>query len=227
MEELKISPEKSNRRALKRRTVAEGLTNRQWVSDIRGGLSVTILVEYLQLWNLVDGVVLQPDIADQHIWRLSAHGTYCNKSAYDALFVGSIPFGPWWRVWKTWAPLRCKFFVWLAIKNRVWTADRLAKKRSAPSSCLPYVWSGRGNHPAYSCLLRVRSADMDVHATQFRPPCHCASAWMHSFLKLVVPKYQESGEESKKTRFLFLTLTRLVVVFIFCKFQFRPIHLPL
>ena len=117
-----------SRRALKRRTVAEGLTNRQWVSDIRGGLSVTVLVEYLQLWNLVDGVVLQPDIADQHIWRLSAHGTYCSKSAYDALFVGSIPFGPWRRVWKTWAPLRCKFFVWLAIKNRVWTADRLAKR---------------------------------------------------------------------------------------------------
>ena len=26
--------------------------------------------------------------------------------------------------------------------------------------------------------------------------------------------------------FIFLTLTRLVVVFIFCKFQFRPIHPP-
>jgi hypothetical protein len=56
-----------SRRALKRRTIAEGLTNRQWVLDIRGGLFVTVLVEYLQLWNLVDGVVLQPDIADQHI----------------------------------------------------------------------------------------------------------------------------------------------------------------
>jgi hypothetical protein len=61
-------------------------------------VSVTVLVEYLQLWNLVDGVVLQPDIADQHIWHLSANGTYCSKSAYDALFVGSIHFGPWRRV---------------------------------------------------------------------------------------------------------------------------------
>jgi hypothetical protein len=95
-----------SRRVLKRRTVAEGLTNRKWVSDIRGGLSVTVLVEYLRLWNLVDVVVLQPDIADQHIWRLSSHGTYCSKSAYDALFVGSIPFGPWRHVWKNWAPLK-------------------------------------------------------------------------------------------------------------------------
>jgi hypothetical protein len=98
------------------------------LGDYQEGLSVSVLVEYLQLRNLVDGVVLQPDIADQHIWRLSAHGTYCSKSTYDAFFVGSISFVPWRRVWKTWALLRCKFFVWLAIKNRVWTADRLAKR---------------------------------------------------------------------------------------------------
>lgn len=86
----------------------------------------------LQLWNMVQEVKLQPDTADQHTWRLSSHGVYSSKSAYEAFFTGSIIFGPWWRVWKSWAPLRCKFFVWLAIKNRVWTADRLAKR------CLPH-----------------------------------------------------------------------------------------
>jgi hypothetical protein len=35
---------------------------------------------------------------------------------------------PWRRIWKSWAPLRCKFFLWLAIKQRIWTADRLAKR---------------------------------------------------------------------------------------------------
>ena len=35
---------------------------------------------------------------------------------------------PWKRIWKTWAPLRCKIFIWLAVKNRCWTADRLAKR---------------------------------------------------------------------------------------------------
>jgi hypothetical protein len=38
-----------SKRALKRRIVTEGLTDRKWVSDIRGGLSVSVLVEYLQL----------------------------------------------------------------------------------------------------------------------------------------------------------------------------------
>ena len=31
-------------------------------------------------------------------------------------------------IWKTWAPPTCKFFTWLAIQNRLWTADRLAAR---------------------------------------------------------------------------------------------------
>uniref|UniRef100_A0A0A9DF12 Reverse transcriptase zinc-binding domain-containing protein n=1 Tax=Arundo donax TaxID=35708 RepID=A0A0A9DF12_ARUDO len=50
--------------------------------------------------------------------------------------MGSTNFGPWKRVWKTWAPLRCKFFIWLAINNRCWTADRLAKRGlQHPAAC--------------------------------------------------------------------------------------------
>ncbi|KAJ1280495.1 hypothetical protein BS78_04G236900 [Paspalum vaginatum] len=50
---------------------------------------------------------------------------------------GSVKFAPWKRTWKTWAPLQCKFFIWLAIKNRVWTADRSLKHGLPhPSVCL-------------------------------------------------------------------------------------------
>jgi hypothetical protein len=41
--------------------------------------------------------------------------------------VGSVKFAPWRRIWKSWSPLRCKFFIWLAVKNRCWTADCLSK----------------------------------------------------------------------------------------------------
>jgi len=33
---------------------------------------------------------------------------------------------------KSWAPSKCKIFIWLAIQNRCWTADRLQKKRGLP-----------------------------------------------------------------------------------------------
>ena len=95
-----------------------------------------VLVEYLQLWNLIDNVELQHDTPDQHTWRLSNHGIYSSKSAYEAFFTGTIKFGPWRCIWKTWAPLKCKLFIWLAVKNRCWTADKLAKRGLPhPSAC--------------------------------------------------------------------------------------------
>ncbi|GJN38304.1 hypothetical protein PR202_gb27333 [Eleusine coracana subsp. coracana] len=47
-----------------------------------------------------------------------------------------MTFEPWRRLWKTWAPQKCKFFLWLAIKNRCWTADGLARRRlDHPDRC--------------------------------------------------------------------------------------------
>ncbi|WVZ69533.1 hypothetical protein U9M48_018306 [Paspalum notatum var. saurae] len=124
------------KRAVKQRTVTQGVTDRKWVSDISGALSVQVLVEYLRLWSLIEGVELRPDVADKHQWRFASHGSYSSKSAYEAFFVGSITFAPWRRVWKTWAPLRCKFFIWLVFKKRLWTADRLAKRGLPhPAAC--------------------------------------------------------------------------------------------
>ena len=31
-------------------------------------------------------------------------------------------------IWKCWAPMKCKFAMWLIIRERIWTADRLARK---------------------------------------------------------------------------------------------------
>jgi hypothetical protein len=31
-------------------------------------------------------------------------------------------------IWKCWAPSKCKFFAWLLLQNRIWTADRLQQR---------------------------------------------------------------------------------------------------
>jgi hypothetical protein len=51
--------------------------------------------------------------------------------------MGDVQFEPSGRIWRTWAPPRCKFFTWLASLNRCWTADRLARRGlDYPSQCL-------------------------------------------------------------------------------------------
>jgi hypothetical protein len=56
---------------------------------------------------------------DHHVWRHEASGLFTSKSCYNVLFFGSAVFEPWERLWKTWAPPKCKFFLWLAIRKSV------------------------------------------------------------------------------------------------------------
>ena len=49
----------------KQRTVAQGLLNRTWVKDITGALTVQVLVEYLQIWNLVENQTINAIAEDK------------------------------------------------------------------------------------------------------------------------------------------------------------------
>jgi hypothetical protein len=91
-----------------KRTVAQGLVAR-WVRDIRGALTVPVIIEFLKLWEILDEFGLQPGVDDQHKWRLEQDGSYSSRSAYKACFQGSIRFVPWKLAWKTWAPLSADF----------------------------------------------------------------------------------------------------------------------
>jgi hypothetical protein len=115
------------KRRIGMRTVKEALTDEKWIDDIRVELPVEALMEYLELWDIISTVELHEGSQDKHIWRLSASGEYTAKSAYDAFFQGTIYFRPYDRIWKSWAPPKCRFFMWLVAHNRCWTADRLAR----------------------------------------------------------------------------------------------------
>lgn len=111
----------------KRRIVREALLNRNG-SPTWKVLSLGVLVDYLQPWNLLFEVVLQATIEDRHVFSISSDGNYSAKVAYEGLFMGWVYFSHYPRVWKTWALPKCRFFLWLTAHNRWWTADRLAKR---------------------------------------------------------------------------------------------------
>jgi hypothetical protein len=125
------------KRIANKRTVLEALSNRKWISGIKGAMSVEVIVEYLNLWELLSEIVLQPEVEDKHVFSIAADGNYSAKSTYDGLFVGSTSFGHYHLVWKTWAPPKCLIFLWLVANKRCWTADRLAKRGlDHPARCL-------------------------------------------------------------------------------------------
>jgi hypothetical protein len=99
-----------------------------WISDIHGALSVGIINEFLILWDLIDPIVLRPQVEDKHFFRLAANGKFLSKEAYRGFFIGSSEFEPFHRIWKTWAPPKTKFFMWLVAHRKVWTTDRLHER---------------------------------------------------------------------------------------------------
>lgn len=80
------------------------------------------------MWDLVQQVQLQPGTPDMHQWVPEPSGKFSSRSAYLRFFTGSTEFLTYHCLWRAWAPLRAKMFLWLAIADRCWTTDRLARR---------------------------------------------------------------------------------------------------
>lgn len=111
-------------RSGKKRTVKDGLFQNRWARDIVGAPTTQVLCQYLAVWHLLRSVQLNPLQADRFVWRWSADGKYSASSAYRAFFVGSTSLLDAKELWRTKAPPKVKFFFWLALHGRLWTAAR-------------------------------------------------------------------------------------------------------
>lgn len=109
-------------RVIKSRSVAEALADRSWAPSLAG------LLQYLQVSDFLENFDLSPVDGQLLRNKHEANGIFSSKSAYKAFFYGSITFKSWKRLWKSWALPKCKAFLWLALRNRCWTADILAKR---------------------------------------------------------------------------------------------------
>ena len=90
-----------------------------------------------------------------YIFFFSPDGIYSASAAYNGLFLGSSTSKHHKRIWKSWAPPKCKFFLWLVAQNRCWTSDRLAKRGlNHPNNCpLCDQESETINHLLVSCVF--------------------------------------------------------------------------
>jgi hypothetical protein len=77
------------------------------------------------LWVFLNSIHLQEEIEESIVWNIMPSGEYPSKSAYKAQFFEATTTSMNMLVWKSWAPPKIKFFAWLAIRNRLWTADHL------------------------------------------------------------------------------------------------------
>uniref|UniRef100_A0A8I6WDL2 Reverse transcriptase zinc-binding domain-containing protein n=1 Tax=Hordeum vulgare subsp. vulgare TaxID=112509 RepID=A0A8I6WDL2_HORVV len=115
------------------RTVRDALQNRSWVRDISRGDSVLAIAQYLTVWDITQNILLTPGVPDHLQWKLNEDHLFSVKSAYNMFFLASVRFACYKLIWKSKAPPRCKFFMWLVVHRRFLIADNL-ERRGWPSN---------------------------------------------------------------------------------------------
>jgi hypothetical protein len=96
--------------------------------NIQGALTVQVLLDYLMIWDKLESVSLT-DSPDQTLWRWTKDGSFTTASAYRLFFSGQHGIPGAKLLHKTRAPSKYKFFIWLVLHDRVWTAARRRKHR--------------------------------------------------------------------------------------------------
>jgi hypothetical protein len=122
----------------KNRTVADAINGDHWLMDLRGRISLPLLADFVALRQVVLDCDIDPDSEDSFRWK-SASGVYSASSAYALQFVG-IPQSPLRHIWPVWAPPKCKFFMWLLMQRRIFTADRLLRFGMQNQYFCPLCW---------------------------------------------------------------------------------------
>jgi hypothetical protein len=135
----------------KNRTVKEALTDSKWIRDVDYNMTVNIMSQFVALWGRLQGVELRPLQADKITWLHTPDGQYTARSAYHLQFIGKTSSMTAEYTWRTKAPPKCRFFTWLMLQNRVWTAARLLIRE----------WPNE-----YFCPLCIRNLETICHLVQ-------------------------------------------------------------
>jgi hypothetical protein len=100
-----------------------------WVRDIAGELFVDAVVQYVQLWAQLQGLELDSDSGEDSIaWKWTSDGAFSLRTAYKAFFHGRTALPGAEQVWQPFALFKFQFHAWLALRNRCWTAEQLARR---------------------------------------------------------------------------------------------------
>jgi hypothetical protein len=82
----------------------------------------------LHLWDIASETTLVNSEADKVIWKNAADGAFSVKTAHNLFFMATIKFACAKPIWKLKAPVKCKFFMWLAVHRRYLAADNLERR---------------------------------------------------------------------------------------------------
>ena len=172
-------PELHKHSRRKNRTVHAAILNDNWIQDLAHGNTQHLWPEVIRLnrWLTSRNLNLNEQLRDTIQWKHTASGSFSTSSAYNCQFQGMIKTSFRKMPWQAWAPARLKFTVWLLLKNRLWSNDRLQR---------------RGWPNGYFCQLCLRNLETAAHLFwQCNLPGMFGRGWRHG--TVVTPSTRSDG----------------------------------
>lgn len=117
-------PELYHLARFKKISVREAIHNGRWMQGLQRMTTEVQLNQFVRLWEEIQSIQLT-DRKDKILWTLTANRRYSAASAYDVHFVARITKPGLAHVWRGKMEGKVKFYLWLLLQNRNWTADRL------------------------------------------------------------------------------------------------------
>jgi hypothetical protein len=118
-------------------SVVVALAHRRWARDISGGLSSQAIAQYLHLWDIAIETTLVNSEADKVIWKNVVDGAFSVKTVYNLFFMATIKFAWAKPICKSKGPMKCKFFMWLAVHRRCLTVDNIERREWSQNTICP------------------------------------------------------------------------------------------
>jgi hypothetical protein len=123
------------KRLLRSRLVKDCLDG-GWLDDIPADLDALAIDQLLAVADRVEGLTITAGVPDVFRWNWGAKRDLLRKDMLPGHVPWSIEMAGALQVWKSRVPAKCRFFMWLALRDRCWTADRLGRRGlPRPSAC--------------------------------------------------------------------------------------------
>jgi hypothetical protein len=140
---------------LSRSLLVKDCLDGRWLDDIPADLDALAIDQLLAVADRVEGLSITAGVPDIFRWNWGAKETYSAKACYLGMFHGSVEMAGALQVWKSRAPAKCRFFLWLALRDRCWTADRLERRGLPRPLACPFCDQAQESivHLLLGCVL--------------------------------------------------------------------------
>lgn len=112
---------------IKKRTVRQEIQNDNWIRNLQNIDNPVMLQEFVLLFMAISNITLTEERDSIH-WRWTSNGKYTVKSAYEVQFRGATVYFPAKEIWTARTEPKCRLFAWLALHNKVLTAENMIRK---------------------------------------------------------------------------------------------------